>query len=175
MPRSDALIRTASLDDLPLIQQLGRTTYVDHFAGLWSAAGLEQFLAQDFASAALESSLGDPGRHQWLLAFAEEGEAIGLSKTNWGRANPLTGVTGAELQKIYLRRAAVGQGIGERLLSSVLGSAREKEQANVWLDVLKSNSGAQQFYARHGFRKIGEIAFASDLQEIGMLVMLRQL
>jgi ribosomal protein S18 acetylase RimI-like enzyme len=45
----------------------------------------------------------------------------------------------------------------------------------LWLDVLKSNAGAQRFYTSRGFRVLGEIPFNTDLSEIGMLVMARQL
>lgn len=175
MPPSNLVIRRATPDDLSTVQQLGHATYVDHFADLWSAAGLQRFLAQDFASAALQASLADTRHHQWLLAFSADGEALGLSKTNWDQANPLTHSPGAELQKLYLRRSAVGQGIGERLLEALRHSANERGQRNLWLDVLRSNTRAQRFYARQGFRELGEIPFATDLNEIGMLVMLCEL
>jgi ribosomal protein S18 acetylase RimI-like enzyme len=41
--------------------------------------------------------------------------------------------------------------------------------------VLKSNAGARAFYERQGFNVVGEIPFATDLEEIGMWVMARDL
>ncbi|WP_375373155.1 hypothetical protein [Pseudomonas hygromyciniae] len=39
------------------------------------------------------------------------------------------------------------------------------------MDVLKTNSNAQRFYERFGFRALGEIPFSTDIAQIGMVVM----
>jgi hypothetical protein len=81
--------------------------------------------------------------------------------------------TGVELQKIYVRRASVGSGLGAQLLAAAIDVARAAGEALIWLDVLKTNPGARRFYERHGFLVTGELPFASDLDEQGMWVMTR--
>jgi len=168
-------IRTAALDDLVTLQALGRETYREHFASLWSAQGIEDFLDQDFSSEALAKTLDCPQRHQWLIAFDRNASPVGFSKVNWSQAEPTTGIVGAELQKIYVRASSVGAGFGQALLELTVQRAKEQGESSIWLDVLKSNLKARHFYERFGFRKVGELSFSTDLREVGMAVMLRQL
>ena len=42
---------------------------------------------------------------------------------------------------------------------------------SLWLDVLKSNSGARRFYESAGLRQVDEVPFSTDLEQIGMWVM----
>jgi ribosomal protein S18 acetylase RimI-like enzyme len=168
-------IRTAALDDLATLQALGRETYREHFASLWSAQGIEDFLDQDFSSEALAKTLDCPQRHQWLIAFDRNASPVGFSKVNWSHAEPTTGIVGAELQKIYVRASSVGAGFGQALLELTVQRAKEQGESCIWLDVLKSNLKARRFYERLGFRQVGELSFSTDRREIGMAVMLRQL
>jgi ribosomal protein S18 acetylase RimI-like enzyme len=168
-------IRTAALDDLATLQALGRETYREHFASLWSAQGIEDFLDQDFSSEALAKTLDCPQRHQWLIAFDRNASPVGFSKVNWSQAEPTTGIVGAELQKIYVRASSVGAGFGQALLELTVQRAKEQGESCIWLDVLKSNLKARRFYERLGFRQVGDLSFSTDRREIGMAVMLRQL
>jgi ribosomal protein S18 acetylase RimI-like enzyme len=61
------------------------------------------------------------------------------------------------------------------MLEQIIDRARQRGDKLIWLDVLKSNAGARAFYERHGFEVAGEIPFATDLREIGMWVMAREL
>ncbi len=85
-------IRTANLDDLVTLQALGRETYREHFASLWSARGIEDFLDQDFSPEALANTLGSPQRHQWFIAFDRTASPVGFSKVNWSQAAPTNGI-----------------------------------------------------------------------------------
>lgn len=59
------------------------------------------------------------------------------------------------LARLYLRTAAQGQGIGAAVLRDLLAQARAASRG-VELQVLKVNTGAQRFYAWHGFERVGE-------------------
>ncbi|WP_036666538.1 GNAT family N-acetyltransferase [Paludibacterium yongneupense] len=165
-------IRPATEHDIETIQYIGSITYRDHFASLWTPDGIERFLAADFTTDALRTTFGSPAHHLWLLAYEADGrEPVGFAKINWAMPEPIQGQRGAELQKIYFTKACVGKGYGKQLLDHIVACARQHAQQQLWLDVLKSNTGAQQFYQRSGFRPLGEIPFKTDLHEIGMLVM----
>lgn len=164
LTNTQTFIRPANLGDLAIVQELGYETYADHFSSLWSSDGLKNFLAKDFSAEVLERTLACPKHHQWLIAFDSNEIPVGLSKTNWARPNPISYSIGAELQKIYLLKSSVGSGIGEMLLNTIIRRARENGEPTIWLEVLKSNIKAQNFYARFGFNKIGEIPFKTDLK-----------
>ena len=164
-------IRKATTADIDTLREVGCQTYREHFSTLWSPAGMQGFLEQDFSSSALRQSLELPGRHTWLIACDDQGKAVGFAKVNGAVPAPLTGEVGAELQKIYLLKSAAGLGYGKQLLRCVRDEVAQRGEQLLWLDVLKTNVSAQGFYEAFGFRRIGEIPFSTDLADVGMVVM----
>ncbi|AIC19537.1 GNAT family acetyltransferase [Pseudomonas chlororaphis] len=164
-------IREADSRDIDALQAIGCATYREHFSSIWSAEGIQRFLDQDFSLRSLQDSLAAKSEHLWLLALDEQQQPIGFAKLNWARPTPGSGIPGAELQKIYLLKSQAGKGHGRRLLEHVLQRATDAGEPCLWLDVLKSNIGAQRFYASAGLRQIGEVPFNTDLEQIGMWVM----
>lgn len=164
-------IHKATEADLDTLREVGCETYREHFSTIWSPVGLEGFLDQDFSLTALGQSLAAPERHLWLIVSDRSAQVVGFAKVNWATVVPVTGDTGAELQKIYFRKSAAGLGYGRQLLRFICEQAAQRGEQRVWLDVLKNNAKAQAFYEGFGFRRIGEISFSTDLLEIGMLVM----
>ncbi|MGZ0701072.1 N-acetyltransferase family protein [Pseudomonas piscis] len=168
-------IREAEQHDLEALQTIGRATYREHFASIWSADGMQRFLDQDFAPQVLEQSLAARHQHLWLLALDAQQTPIGFAKLNWNRPMPGSDLPGAELQKIYLLKSQAGQGQGRVLLDQVLRQASQAGARYLWLDVLKSNAGARRFYESAGLRQVSEVPFSTDLEQIGMWVMARDL
>ncbi|MDC0747434.1 GNAT family N-acetyltransferase [Polyangium mundeleinium] len=60
----------------------------------------------------------------------------------------------AELRKMYFLREARGKGMGERLLQHILGVARERGFARVYLETLTGMDSAMRLYERLGFRRL---------------------
>ena len=172
-PAGNIRVRIASVSDLPAIQIIGRETYREHFPSIWSEDFLQEFLRQDFSRQSLQQSLSSPG-HTWLIARDASDSVVGYAKVNWDRPEPISNRIGTELQKIYFRSQTTGRGYGGTLLEFIADMAARRSDM-LWLDVLRSNAGAQRFYARRGFRILGEIPFRTDLLDIGMVVMARQL
>lgn len=172
MPQQQPLhIHDAKHADLEVLQRIGCDTYREHFSGIWTPAGMQRFLSDDFSSENLTRSLAAPEQHLWLLAKDGAGNTQGFAKLNWNCRMPVGNKAGVELQKIYLLKSATGKGYGKQLLRAVCERALARQQPLLWLDVLKSNRAAQDFYSRFGFRNCGEIPFSTDLLEIGMHVM----
>lgn len=74
--------------------------------------------------------------------------AIGL-RTNWFR--------GPYIQSFALAPSAQGQGIGSAAMAWVEAQARAAQDRNLWVAASDFNTGAQRFYARNGFERIGAI------------------
>jgi ribosomal protein S18 acetylase RimI-like enzyme len=166
--------RDATTADGDRLARLGAATYRSHFTAIWSPQRLETYIEAEYGAAALARSLAD-AESLWLIAEAEA-KAIGFAKLNWDRTLPVDATrSGAELQKIYFLAAETGKGWGGALLAAIIDRASRRGDELIWLDVLKSNASARAFYERHGFAVVGEIPFATDLQEIGMWVMAREL
>jgi diamine N-acetyltransferase len=166
-------VREAKAADRDRLSQIGEATYRSHFTAIWSPERLEAYIAAEYSPAALQRSLGETDRGLWLIAELDAAP-IGFAKLNWDRPLPVApDRAGTELQKIYFLAEQTGQGHGGAMLAAVIEQAKRRSDRLLWLDVLKSNAGARAFYTRHGFRTLGEIPFATDLQEIGMWVMAR--
>lgn len=164
-------IREAKIENLRVLQDIGIETYKEHFSDIWTATGIQNFLSEDFSACELQKSLKSPIHHCWLIAFDEEGQAVGFAKVNWSKPIPMSDQIGAELQKIYFLKSQAGKGYGKQLLQFIHKSAQKRNEGFIWLDVLKTNSNAQRFYESFGFGALGEIPFSTDMAEIGMIVM----
>ncbi|MGB4073692.1 N-acetyltransferase family protein [Pseudomonas sp.] len=164
-------VRDANHADLETLQRIGCDTYREHFSEVWTPAGMQRFLSDDFSSENLARSLAATDQHLWLLAEDVAGDTLGFAKLNWNSPMPLGNKVGVELQKIYLLKSATGKDYGKQLLRVVCERASVRQHHLLWLDVLKSNRTAQAFYSRFGFHTCGEIPFNTDMLEIGMQVM----
>ena len=168
-------IRRALPEDLREVQAIARDTYLEHFAHIWSGDGLRSFLEREFSDTALRESLSSPG-HAWFLLEAGDEGSVGYAKLNWSRIEPVTGRSGAELQKIYFRAGATGRGYGAALPTHAVAAATAEGEPMLWLNVLRNNTDARRFYAAHGFDTVGRRPFRTDLgDELGMWTMTRQL
>jgi diamine N-acetyltransferase len=151
--------RTPGPDDAQALADLGRTSFVDAFGHLYSEADLNAFLEQVYSKASLDAELANPKR---LFRVAEsDGQMIGYCKLGLelsldydpGEARAM------ELKQLYLRGQQTGSGIGAAFMEWALGEASERGYDEVILSVWSENHGAQRFYSRHGFEKIGDTIF----------------
>jgi len=164
-------IRSADTNDVDVLREIGCATYRDHFSHVWSEAGMRRFVDADFSLEAIRSTLDASSKHLWMIAANMDGTVVGYAKINWRTRDPVFGLEGAELQKIYFRKSATGKGYGVAMLDHVFHLVRQQSNRRIWLDVLKVNVGAQRFYEQAGFARLGEIPFKTDLAEVGMVVM----
>ncbi len=177
--RTDGVILTerifeAQADDAGRLAKLGRATSKVWFAKVYSQAELKAFLQRDFTEEGLRQQLMQPKSFTFLL-HEVAGKAVGFARINWDRPVPFSDERGAELQKIYYLPASTGQGYGRRLMAAVTDKVVARGVTTLWLDVLKTNPGARALYERLGFEWVGELPFKTDLGEIGMDVLRRDL
>ncbi|MCU0633991.1 MAG: GNAT family N-acetyltransferase [Gemmatimonadaceae bacterium] len=164
-------VRRATPRDVIALSHLGRTTYPAYFADVWSPAGLAAYVEREYGEDALRSQLGTRDLTWWI---ADDGAAlVGYAKVRHDRPVPGLGAPGVELDKCYVAPGQTGRGIGARLLSAVTGQARMFAPRRLWLGVLTTNVAAQRMYAREGFTALGQMPLATDLREIGCVVMAR--
>ena len=172
----DFHIRKLTIDDLPLMQYIGRATYEPYYPHVWKPGGLDWYMEKCFGTKALMADFAEPDK-EYLLASDPEGQMIGFLKVISHKQAPGTAIINAfYLEKIYLMPAFFGKGVGRQLIEWVADKARGLGREAVWLEVMKT--GPVKAYERAGFEPIGPTRFEHDLlreEERDGWVMLRRL
>lgn len=153
------ILRPACLEDMPALATLGRESFCDAFAHLYSPENLSAFLEEVYSVEAVTGDFNDPNL-VYRLAEDEQGLAgfckIGINSAHAAKSdarNPMG------LNQLYLASRCTGQGIGAALMDWALGEARLRGKDAILLSVYAENFGAQRFYQRYGFAKIADIEF----------------
>lgn len=151
-------IRRAVAADAQTLSALGARTFVETFAHLYHPDDLNAFLAEAYGLERTRADLADPAKAAWLVE--DGGEAIGYALAG-PCGLPHAEVTPAcgELKRIYFLRDHQGGGLGKRLFATVIDWLQAGGPRTVWIGVWSENHGAQRFYERHGFGKVGEYGF----------------
>ena len=170
------IVRPARPDEAGALAQLATVTLRAAFERDIPAVHLEPYLASSFTRANTAAELSDP--HVRLLVAEDAGELGGYAKLQLGpgpadiaTARPI------ELVRMYLLPAWYGRGAGTALMAQSLEAARSLARDVLWLKVWDRNERARRFYARWGFREIGEssLALVPGIVEstLGMRIMAR--
>jgi len=98
--------------------------------------------------------------HTTFFIIFANGKAVGYAKLRTdSKVDGVSGENSIELQRIYTIERVYGTGIGEALLKHCLAIAKNRGFETLWLGVWEENRRAQKFYAKHGFRRVGELQF----------------
>src|SRR3546814_2970478 len=89
-----------------------------------------------------------------------DGTAIGHAAAGpCGLPHPDVAPGDGELKRLYLLREHQNGGWGGKLVATALDWLQREGPRTLWSGVWTENLGAQRFYARRGFTKVGEYAF----------------
>ena len=183
------MIRRATPADAEALSALARTCFTQTFGHLYVPADLETFLNEAYAPDVLRAELEDPNRATWFLFEdeADEGfsrpnpspavncapEPVDEAPASSASHAPIGYVTACpahlphpdvapgdgEVQRLYILRGHQGGGRGTLLLRTALEWLERNGPRTLWIGVWSENYGAQRFYARHGFKIVGEYSF----------------
>ena len=155
---SEPVIRRARPCDAEALARIGAETFVETFGHLYPPEDLGAFLAKAYDPDRTRADLADPAKAGWLVEA--DGEAVGYAQAG-PCALPHPDVTPAcgELKRLYLRKARQNGGLGARLFAEAIAWLQSQGPRNVWIGVWSENLGAQRFYSRAGFEKVGEYGF----------------
>ena len=167
-------IRHATPEDAAILADLGARTFRETFEPHTSGPDLEAFLAATYGEAIQRAELADPSRPARILEV--DGAPVGFLQLRLGHREPgVPGERPVELQRIYVLRAAQGGGRGAALMAEALEMARAWGADTLWLGVWENNHKALAFYARSGFREVGEHIFTIGDQVDRDLILARDL
>lgn len=152
-------IRRATSDDVSMLASLGATTFTETFGHLYAPDDLHSFLADSHSTATWARTLADPDRAIWVaesVDFMPIGFiTVGACKLPVENREPKAG----EIQQLYVLAGYHNLRLGSRLMDIGLEWLEAKGRAPLYIGVWSENIGAQRFYGRYGFNKVGEYGF----------------
>ena len=151
-------IRRATPADADALSRISRRTFTATFGHLYPDEDLQAFLTESYAPDACARILADDAYAIWLL---EDGaEAVGHAMAGPCGLPHLDVAPGdGELKRLYVLDCVQNSGWGGRLFQAALDWLERDGPRTLWISVWSENLGAQRFYARHGFEKVGEYEF----------------
>lgn len=157
--RAQAAIRRATAEDARTLAALGAATFTETFGHLYPTEDLQGFLAGSHSVEAWTRGLADPGRAVWLAALPGGTPigfiAVGACKLPLENREPTAG----EIQQLYVLGRYHNMRLGSHLMDIGLEWLETRGCTPVYIGVWSENLGAQRFYRRYGFEKIGEYGF----------------
>jgi ribosomal protein S18 acetylase RimI-like enzyme len=151
-------LRRATFADATTLSSLASACFTQTFGHLYPPQDLHAFLDEAYAPAAWASLLEDPGYATWLLE--DDGIAVGYATAgacSLPHADVMPG--DGELKRLYVLRDHQNGGWGGRLFDAAMQWLQREGPRTLWIGVWSENFGAQRFYERHGFERVGAYDF----------------
>lgn len=168
-------IRKIGLSGLRELRDIGRKSYVPHYAHLWKPGGIEWYLNRCFGDEVLRKELVDDNIEYYIISFEEEN--IGILKLVLQKPLPNSNIKNAlYLEKIYFIKEWTGKSIGKKLIDFTLERASELSRQCVWLMAMDTSAKPIAAYERAGFiissrTKLGDEFELMKEEFRGMVVM----
>ena len=152
-------VRRAGLEDAEQLAQLGAATFSETFGHLYPSEDLQSFLQSAHSVENWRKTLTNPHMAVWVVEL-ENGKKIGFIGVGACKLpvqNPEA--TAGEVQQLYVCGEYHNLRLGSRLLDAGLAWLEQQGRTPVYIGVWSENKGAQRFYERYGFSKVGEYGF----------------
>ena len=151
-------IRKVTAADAGLLQEIGRQTFYETFAGGNTAADLKKYLEESFSVDQLAFELADPESEFYFATL--DNKVIGYLKINSGQAQTeLKNENSIEIERIYVLKEFQGRYAGHILFEKALAVAGRSSADYVWLGVWEKNPKAISFYRKKGFEEFDRHIF----------------
>jgi ribosomal protein S18 acetylase RimI-like enzyme len=151
-------IRRATVDDAETLSKLASATFVEAFGHLYLDEDLQAFLRDSYAVDKQATILAHPDYAVWFLEH--DGQAVGHAAAGpCGLPHPDVQPGDGELKRLYVLAAHQNSGWGGRMFRTAEDWLLRDGPRTLWIGVWSENPGAQRFYARHGFGKVGTYEF----------------
>jgi ribosomal protein S18 acetylase RimI-like enzyme len=161
--------------DLGPLARCSAAAFVETYGATHDAARVARYVGRHFTETAWHGVLA---RGELVWGAWQRHELAGFLQA---RAAPLPMTSSAsaeapcEVARLYVRRAAHGQGLGRALLDAAARHAEGAGHDLLWLGVWAGNAAAQAFYAHVGFAAAGWTRFDFEGVDEDDLVLVRPL
>jgi len=151
-------ILRAGVDDASTLSTLAARTFTETFGHLYPPEDLDAFLRESYAVGRQRTILSDPRYGVWLLE--DDGVAVGhVAAGPCGLPHPEVAPGDGEIKRLYVLRDYQSGGLGGKLMDAAMDWLLRDGPRTLWVGVWSENAGAQRFYQRRGFARVGEYLF----------------
>jgi ribosomal protein S18 acetylase RimI-like enzyme len=150
------MIRRADLNDVTLLQYIGKKTFDDTFGNTCTKEDMRGVLELYFNTSQVTSELMD--KHDNFFFFEEDGIVKGYLRINAKHDCPLEPYKNhksIELVRLYVLKEFHGAGVANNLMDYAHQFARNEGYDCMYLSVWEYNFRARGFYEKHGFINSG--------------------
>lgn len=150
------MIRRGNLNDVALLQHIGRKTFHDTFGNTCTKEDMRGVLDLFFNSAQVALELQDDADN--FFFFEEDEIAKGYLRINAKHNCPIVSFQNRksiELVRLYILKEYHGTGIANKLIDFAFDFARKNGFEIMYLSVWEYNFRARGFYEKHGFANTG--------------------
>lgn len=152
------LITRASSNYIAKLQQIGRQTFQETFAGSNSPENMTSYLNEEFSAEKLSAELNNQNSEFYFAQL--DGQVIGYLKLNFGESQTeLKDDKALEIERIYVLQEFHGKKVGQILYDKAIEVAQQKNADYVWLGVWEENPRAIRFYEKNGFAEFDKHIF----------------
>ena len=183
---STSTIKICHLSEVHLLQDLAIRTYQETFSDSNSEALLQQYYKESLSIDKLSTQLQNNHSEFYFLYTTSdvsevtsvdtsenvhnntEAKLAGFLKLNVDDAQTdIHDPNALEVEKIYILKDFLSQGLGKELISFAIERANKKDKKYLWLGVWEHNFPALGFYQKMGFNQFGEHDFnmGGDIQK----------
>ena len=167
-------IRIVTLNDIDLLQKIGRQTFFETFSAGNTEEDMKKYLDEKFSIEKLTTELNSKNS---VFYFAElDNNIIGYLKLNFGESQTeLKDDKALEIERIYVLKEFHGKHVGQLLYEKAMQIARQTNADYVWLGVWDQNPRAINFYKKNGFVEFDKHIFKLGNDEQTDIMMKLQL
>ena len=152
-------IRRATVDDAATLSSLAARTFTETFGHLYPPEDLASFLDDAYPPEKQAVILAHQDYAVWLLED-NDGTAVGHAAAGpCGLPHPDVARGDGELKRLYVLASHQNGGCGGQLFAEAERWLLRNGPRTLWVGVWSENFGAQRFYGRHGFTKVGTYEF----------------
>lgn len=165
-------IKVASIDDLLIIQKIGRETFLETFASENEPDNMNEYLEERFSETQVHDELKNL-ESIFYIAWDQE-DPIGYLKLNIGAAQTEFKMEDhIEIERIYVYASHHGKQVGQLLFFKALEIAKNLRVPTIWLGVWEENARAINFYKKNGFEEFDKHIFKLGKDEQTDILMKR--
>lgn len=152
-------IRSATVADAAALAELGAATFTETFGHLYPPEDLQAFLTKSHSTEHWVDTLADPNRGAFIVEH-RSGRKIGFIGVGACKL-PVENLEAraGEIQQLYVLKEFHNLRLGARLMEHGLEWLASHGRTPLYIGVWSENYGAQRFYGRYGFSKVGEYGF----------------